>query len=276
MPHDPNRRKNFFFRWFNSVYEPTERVYVRVIRWMVQRSGVMVVIALALVGLAGWGLTRIPTGFIPTEDQGYVMIAVQLPDGASLERTERVMDEVTRIAPRHAGSRSTPLPSAASPRWTTTPRSPTPAWSTSCSRTGASAARARPREASTCTSPEELARIQEASALVLIPPPIQGLGVSGGFQMQVELTDGSYDFARLQEATDALVAAAKAQPAIQTAFTPFRAQVPQISVKVDRSQAETLDVPVGDVFDTLQSYLGSSLCQPVHPLRPQLHGLRAS
>ena len=105
---------------------------------------------------------------------------------------------------------------------------------------------------------QELSRIQEASAVVLIPPPIQGLGVSGGFQMQVELTDGSYDFSRLQQASDALVAAAKADPAIQNAFTPFRAQVPQIAVKVDRTQAETLGVAIGDVFDTLQSYLGSS------------------
>ncbi len=76
-PHDPSRKKNFFFRWFNSVYEPTERFYTRLIGWMVKRSGIMVVIALALVGLAGWGLTEIPTGFIPTEDQGYMMIAVQ-------------------------------------------------------------------------------------------------------------------------------------------------------------------------------------------------------
>ena len=94
--------------------------------------------------------------------------------------------------------------------------------------------------------------------MVLVPPPIQGLGLSGGFQMQVELTDGSYNFSRLQQAADALVAAAKAEPAIEAAITPFRAQVPQISFTVDRSQAETLGVPVGDVYDALQSYLGSS------------------
>ena len=95
---DPKRRKNIIFRWFNLAYDPTERAYVRLIRSMTRRSGLMVAIALILVGLAGWGLSRIPTGFIPTEDQGYVLIAVQLPDGASLERTDRVMDEVTRIA----------------------------------------------------------------------------------------------------------------------------------------------------------------------------------
>jgi hydrophobic/amphiphilic exporter-1 (mainly G- bacteria), HAE1 family len=256
-PHDPNRKKNLFFRWFNSVYEPTERRYVRLIRSMVQRSGVMVVIALALAGLAGWGLSRIPTGFIPIEDQGYVLIAVQLPDGASLVRTERVMDEVTRIARATPGVQDIIVLGGLS------------ALDNSASLANAGIAylvlkdwgeRGRGQDLRSIYMhlTKELAGVQEASAVVLIPPPIQGLGVSGGLQMQVELTDGSYDFSRLQQEADALVAAAKANPAIQTAFTPFRAQVPQIAVKVDRSQAETLGVAVGDVFDTLQSYLGST------------------
>jgi HAE1 family hydrophobic/amphiphilic exporter-1 len=255
--HDPNRRKNFFFRWFNSVYEPTERGYVRLIRVMVQRSGVMVVVALALAGLAGWGLSKIPTGFIPTEDQGYLLIAVQLPDGASLERTERVMDEVTRIAQATPGVQDVVALGGLS------------ALDNSASLANAGIAylvlkewgergRGQDLRSIYLHLSQELSRVQEASAVVLIPPPIQGLGVSGGFQMQVELTDGTYDFNRLQQETDALVTAVKADPAIQTAFTPFRAQVPQITVKVDRSQAETLGVAVGDVFDTLQSYLGSS------------------
>jgi HAE1 family hydrophobic/amphiphilic exporter-1 len=258
-PHDPHRKKNFFFRWFNSVYEPTERGYVRCIRLMVQRSGLMVVVALALAGLAGWGLSQIPTGFIPLEDQGYVLISVQLPDGASLNRTERVMDEVTRIARATPGVRDIIVLGGLS------------ALDSSASLANAGIAylvlkdwgergtgKGQDLRSIYLHLSQELSRIQEASAVVLIPPPIQGLGVSGGFQMQVELTDGSYDFSRLQQASDALVAAAKADPAIQNAFTPFRAQVPQIAVKVDRTQAETLGVAIGDVFDTLQSYLGSS------------------
>jgi HAE1 family hydrophobic/amphiphilic exporter-1 len=255
--HDPTRKKNFFFRWFNSVYEPTERAYVRLIRLMVQRSGLMVVIALALAGLAGWGLTKIPTGFIPTEDQGYVLIAVQLPDGASLDRTERVMDEITRISRATPGVQDVVALGGLS------------ALDNNASLANAGIVylilkdwgergRAQNLRSIYLHLSGELAKVQEASALVLIPPPIQGLGVSGGFQMQVELTDGSYDFSRLQQEADALVAAAKADPTIQSAFTPFRAQVPQIAVKVDRSQAETLGVAVGDVFDTLQSYLGST------------------
>ena len=256
-PHDPNRKKNFFFRWFNSAYEPTERFYVGLIRRMVQRSGIMVAIALGLAGLAGWGLSKIPTGFIPTEDQGYVMIAVQLPDGASLERTERVMDRVTQIALSTPGAASVVAIGGIS------------ALDNSASLANAGIMYLNLKDWSERKHGEDLksiyldltkklAEIQDASTLVLVPPPIQGLGLSGGFQMQLELTDGSYDFARLQEAGDGVVAAAKSDPVIQAAFTPFRAQVPQISVTVDRSQAETLNVAVGDVFDALQSYLGSS------------------
>ncbi len=255
--HDPNRKKNFFFRWFNSVYEPTERAYARLIRLMVQRSGLMVVVALALSGLAGWGLTRIPTGFIPIEDQGYVLVAVQLPDGASLDRTERVMDEITRMAQATPGVQDVVALGGLSALDN----------SSSLANAGmiylvlkdwSERGKGQDLRSLYLNLTKQLAQVQEANALVLIPPPIQGLGVSGGFQMQLELTDGSYDFTRLQQEADALVAAAKADPAIQTAFTPFRAQVPQIAVKVDRSQAETLGVAVGDVFDTLQSYLGST------------------
>ncbi len=255
--HDPNRKKNFFFRWFNSVYEPTERAYVGLIRSMVQRSGVMVVVALALAGLAGWGMTKIPTGFIPIEDQGYVLIAVQLPDGASLDRTERVMDQITRIARATPGVQDVVAIGGLS------------ALDNSSSLANAGMiylmlkdwkerGKSQDLRNTYAHLTKELAQVQEASALVLVPPPIQGLGVSGGFQMQVELTDGSFDFSRLQQEADALVAAAKANPTIQNAFTPFRAQVPQLAVKVDRSQAETLGVAIGDVFDTLQSYLGST------------------
>ncbi len=256
-PHDPNRRKNIFFRWFNSVYEPVERSYARLIRRMVQHSGRMVLIALALVVLAIWGLSRIPTGFIPTEDQGYLMVAVQLPDGASLERTERAMDEITKIGRGIPGVDRTiaiggisPLDNSASLANAGIIYVMLKDWSQ----------RGKGEDLKTIyqTFSRKLAKFQDASTLVLVPPPIQGLGLSGGFQMQVELTDGSFDFVRLQQAADDIVAAARTNAAVQAAFTPFRSQVPQISVNVDRSEAETLDVPVGDVYETLQTYLGSS------------------
>jgi HAE1 family hydrophobic/amphiphilic exporter-1 len=100
--------------------------------------------------------------------------------------------------------------------------------------------------------------MQEARTRLLVPPPIQGLGAANGFQMQVEQTDGSYDFARLQDATDKIVQEVNAAPEIQNAFTAFRANVPQLSLTVNRAQAATLNVDVGDVYNMLQSSLGST------------------
>ncbi len=256
-PHDPNHKKNFFFRAFNAIYEPSERFYTRMIRSMVRFSGLMVFIALILVGIAGWGLMKIPTGFIPTEDQGYMMISAQLPDGASLERTERAMDKITEIASGVPGVEHTIVIGGISPLDNSASLANTGIVYLMLKDWGQRGAGEDMRSIYRNLT-GKLADVPEAATLVLIPPPIQGLGLSGGFQMQVELTDGSYDFTRLQRATDALVSSAKTNPAIQAAFTPFRSQTPQLSVTVDRAQAETLDVPVGDVYETIQSYLGST------------------
>ena len=224
---------------------------------MVQRSERMVLIALALVVIAGWGLTRIPTGFIPTEDQGYVMVSVQLPDGASLERTERVMDEVVRISQEIPGVDHAIAVGGISPLDNSASLANAGIIYLTLKDWGERGKSENLKNIYLGLS-KKLAQLQDASTMVLIPPPIQGLGLSGGFQMQVELTDGSYDFTRLQQSADAVVAGARSNRVIQVAFTPFRAQVPQFTVTVDRSQAQTLGVPVGDVYDTLQAYLGSS------------------
>ncbi len=254
---DPKKKKNIFFRGFNAVYEPMERAYTRLIQRMVQRSGFMALIALALVGVAGWGLMHVPTGFIPTEDQGYVMVAVQLPDGASLERTEGVMDKIVRLGREVPGVAQSIAIGGISPLEN----------NASLANSGivyfllkdwGERGKGEDLRSIYENLNRKLVNFQDASTLVLVPPPIQGLGLSGGFQMQVELTDGTYDFVRLQQAANAITDRAKTNPAIRMALTPFRAQVPQIAVKVDPSRAETLKVPVGDVYGTLQTYLGSS------------------
>ena len=102
-PPKPPERRNFFSRAFNAVYGALERAYARLIGGMVHRSGVMVALALILVGVAIWGLTRVPTAFLPTEDQGYVIVAAQLPDGASKERTDRVLQQIQGMASKIPG-----------------------------------------------------------------------------------------------------------------------------------------------------------------------------
>jgi HAE1 family hydrophobic/amphiphilic exporter-1 len=100
--------------------------------------------------------------------------------------------------------------------------------------------------------------ILEANTIVLPPPPIQGIGNAGGFTMEIELRDGSVDFSKLQYAADRVVNDAKTQSAVQMAFTTFRASVPKLKAVVDRTKAETLGVTVGQVFQALESYLGST------------------
>ena len=256
-PVDPHRKKNIFFRWFNSVYEPVERWYVRLIRFMVERSGRMAAIAMVLIGLAGWGLTRVPTGFIPTEDQGYAMVTVQLPDGASLQRTEKVLDELARLCKENPAVDRTIAIGGLSPLDN----------NASLSNAGILylmlkdwSARGKGQDLLSIykSLSARLSRYQDARTMVLVPPPIQGLGLSGGFQMQVELTDGSYDFVRLQHAAEEIVARASADPAIRIVLTPLRASVPQVTIQVGKTQAQNLGVAIGDVYSTVQTYLGSS------------------
>jgi hydrophobic/amphiphilic exporter-1 (mainly G- bacteria), HAE1 family len=254
---DPGRKKNWFFRGFNAVYEPLERRYVGVIRFMVERSRRMALIALFLIGLAIWGLTCVPTGFIPTEDQGYAMVTVQLPDGASLERTQRVMDAVAGACRGNPAVDRTIMIGGVSPL------------DNNASLANAGIIYLMFKDWSLRKKGEDLKSIyadltarlksySDARTMVLVPPPIQGLGLSGGFQMQLELTDGSFDFERLQAAADTVVAEARKDPAIKLALTPLRASVPQVTIGVEKTQASTFGLNVGDVYSTVQAYLGSS------------------
>jgi HAE1 family hydrophobic/amphiphilic exporter-1 len=254
---DRSRRKNIFFRTFNVLYSHAEKFYVRQIHRVVRRSEIMVAIGLLLIGLAGWGLTRIPTSFIPTEDQGYVMVTVQLPDSASLERTESLMDRLTKICQERPAVEHTiaigglsPLDANASLANAGIVYLMLKDWS---KRPKGEDLRSIYNELSA-----RLANYQDAKTMVIVPPPIQGLGLSGGFQMQLELTDGSFDLPRLQAVTEEIIAEAKTSPVIRMALTPLRASVPQISINVNETQAETLGVVVGDIYQTMQSYLGSS------------------
>jgi HAE1 family hydrophobic/amphiphilic exporter-1 len=174
-PRDPGAKKAVFFRWFNAVYEPLERRYVRVIRFMVERSRRMAAIALVLIGLAGWGLTRVPTGFLPTEDQGYAMIAVQMPDGASLERTQRVLDEVSKIGLDTPGAAHAIAIGTGGPRRSGRGRVARQRRSCiSCSRAGSERGKrgSRPSPRISAASSRKVRRRTPASS----SRPIQGLG----------------------------------------------------------------------------------------------------
>ncbi len=256
-PPVPPERRNFFFRGFNAVYDRFERGYSRVIGGMVARSGLMCVIALAVIGGAGYGLSRIPTGFLPIEDQGYVLVMVQLPDGASLVRTQRVLDQVSEIAGKNPAVENVIAISGVS------------ALDNNSTLPNAGVAYVVLKDWSVRGKGEDLlslfqqfnrdfAVITEARIVVFPPPPIQGIGNAAGFAMQIELRDGSFDLTKLQSVTNAVVKDAQTQSGLQRVTTSYRSTVPQMKVDVDRAKAETLQVSIDDVFATLGAYLGSS------------------
>ncbi|HEV7440191.1 MAG TPA: efflux RND transporter permease subunit [Methylobacterium sp.] len=255
----PPEQRNAFYRAFNRVYDRAEGAYARLIARMVHRSGLMVLAALLLIGLAGCGLSRLPTAFLPTEDQGYVLIGAQLPDGASKERTDAVMQRISTLAKETPGvdqvlmiSGISVLDNSASLANAGVAYVVLKSWDERGKATGQDLRSLYER------LNRSLEQIEGAITVVLVPPPIQGIGNASGFTMQVELRDGAFDYPLLESLARTIVANGGAQSALQRLNTSFRAGVPQLSVAVDRVKAEALGVTVGQVFATLSGYVGSA------------------
>jgi HAE1 family hydrophobic/amphiphilic exporter-1 len=256
-PPVPESQRNFFYRGFNAGYARVERAYASLIHHMVDHAGVMTVIAFIIIAAAGWGLARIPTGFLPIEDQGYLLVAVQLPDGASLERTQKALSEVSKIA--HADDAVDHVVTIAG----------VSALDNSAVLANAGVAYVVLKDWSKRANLLELfprlskafETVDEAQVLMFPPPPIQGIGNAGGFAMQIELRDGSTDFVKLQSVTSAIVGNAQSQSALQHVSTTFRATAPQVRIDVDRAKAQTVHVSVDQVFNTLATYFGSTYVQ---------------
>lgn len=255
-PPKPPAERNLFYRVFNAAYGWMERHYARLVGVIVKRSGLFVCGTLVLVAVAVFGLSRIPTGFLPLEDQGYFLVAVKLPDGASLQRTQAAMRHIASLLGKVPGvdrvvtiSGISPLDNSAQLADGGVAYVVLKDWS---KRGPGEDLRGLYQ-----TLSNTLAPVQEAQVLVIPPPAIQGIGNTGGFTMQVELRDNSLDWAKLQTAADQLVAAANGQSGLQHVSTTFRANVPQYEVTVDRTKAETLQVAVPDLFNVLSYALGS-------------------
>ncbi len=255
----PPEQRNLFYRGFNRAYGGLERGYAGLIGRMARHSLLMVALALVLAGLGVWGVMRLPTAFIPIEDQGYVVVGVQLPDGASLERTQRALGEVTRIARATPGVDQTVAIAGISVLDNNASLASAGADYVILKDWGARG-RAKGEDLRTIALhiQSELDRLPDALGFVIVPPPIQGIGNASGFTMEVELRDGSFDWAKLQRLARAMVARAQSQTGLQRVIAPFRADVPAIEVDVDRTKTETLNVPVSDVFAALADYVGSS------------------
>jgi HAE1 family hydrophobic/amphiphilic exporter-1 len=201
----------------------------------------------------------VPTGFLPVEDQGYLIAIMQLPDGASLERTQKALDKVQEIAGKTPGVKKVITIAGIS------------ALDNSVTLANGGVAylilddwSERGKHKGQAMLPlftglnQALAQIEEARVLVMPPPAIQGIGNAAGFTMQIELRDGSFDLAKLQSVVDTIVANALTQSGLQLAMSSFRAGVPQYTIEVDRVKTQAVHLTIDQVFSALASYLGSS------------------
>ena len=251
----PYKGKNIFTRAFDFFYKPVEWLYTWIVGQLLRVWWLVLVVFVGLATFTGWWYQRTPTGFLPTEDQGYVIIAVQLPDAASLDRTREVIDKMNAIFANTEGVKhwfvlggfslldgtNSSNAATAFAAWTDWSERTTPELS---------------QEALVNRLRGEFAKIQEPFVLVLVPPSIQGLGVAGGFQMQVEDREG-VGANVLQERTQAIIDEAKKRPEIGGAASTYRAGVPQLYLNIDRVKAERMGVMLDDIFATLQANLGS-------------------
>jgi HAE1 family hydrophobic/amphiphilic exporter-1 len=248
-----------FARAFEAVYRPVERGYTWCVRKLLRVWPTMLLLALGLAAFTGWLYNRTPTGFLPEEDQGWVLIAVQLPDSASADRTREVIERMNTVFAKYRDNGTVDgwfvLGGFSMLDQTMAPNAATAfaAWTDWSKRT-------KPNEQQAALVRDmqmEFAQMREARVIVIVPPAIMGLGFAGGFQMQIEDREAVGPDA-LEERTLALVEEARKRPEISPAiFTTFRPGVPQVYLRIDREKAEKMGVKMNDVFSTLQANLGS-------------------
>ncbi len=249
-------RRNFFFRAFNWTYGKGQALYLRALGLVVRRAVLMLPVFVVLAAVAYLGFESLPTGFLPTEDQGYAMLSVQLPDSASKPRTDAVAAKIGRRLAVMEGVQGYVAVSGYSLLDGANAANSAAFWiifEPWEERTGPAVS----FEGMMGRLWQEAFAIQEASVFAFPPPAIIGLGEAGGFQMQLQ-DRGNLGLSALEQTTREMVQDGNSQPGLARVFSMFRANVPQLFVKVDRTQAKSLDVPLSAVFDTLQTYLGST------------------
>jgi multidrug efflux pump len=247
----------WFFRLFNRAFSATTTGYSRIVARLLRLAAVVLVVYAGLLFLTGLGFKTVPGGFIPTQDQGYLIILAQLPDGASLQRTGVAQEQISEIVRKIPGVAHTVEIGGYSGLDGTTRTNACTVFATLQEFPDRENDPARSGTAILGAIRRQVSRIPDALVLAFPPPPVRGVGNAGGFKLQIE-DRRSAGLAALYAATNAVIAKASEQPGMAGLFTSYRFNVPQVYLDIDRKKAETLNVPVNAVFDALQTYLGSS------------------
>jgi multidrug efflux pump len=245
----------WFFRLFNRFFGRASGGYGNLVTHTLRSSAIAVVVYAGLIGLTILGFSRVPAGFVPTQDKGYLVSFAQLPNGATLDRTEDVIRRMSDIALKHPGvQNAVAFPGLSINGFTNSPNS------------GIVFATLKPSEER--KSPElsanaiaadlnkQYGSIQEAFIAIFPPPPVQGIGTVAGFKLYIE-DRGGMGLESLYKETTATLQKGNQTPDLVGVFSSFDINVPQIDSHVDREKAKTYGIPLSDVFDTMQVYLGS-------------------
>jgi hydrophobe/amphiphile efflux-1 (HAE1) family protein len=246
----------WFFRLFNRAFDFTARGYGRAVGWTVRRPAIPMLVYVALIVVGIIAFQRTPTGFIPKQDMGYLITMVQLPDGASVERSTEVVNRAVETIRNHRGVAHAISYSG----YSGTTRSNSPNY-------GSIFIMPKPFHERRIHGPTadqlqaelqaELSKISDAVIFVIAPPPVRGLGTAGGFKFLVQDRAG-YGYKELQSATDALLAECAKDPDLSNVFTTYRATTPQLYADIDRVKASMLNVPIASIFESMQINLGSA------------------
>lgn len=241
-----------FARKFNELFDKLASRYGKFTAKAVRALLMVSIVYAGLIGMAAWRFTDTPTGFIPAQDQNYVIVAIQLPPGSSLQRTDEVLRKAQELALENSAVRGTVAFGGLDG-----------ATFTNASNAAAMFVTLDPqseREDSDAIANElrgSFAAITTANLLVIPPPPVSGIGTGGGFKMLIEDRGGA-GLAALEKVSFAMMMEANKSPEIAGSFTTFNTGTPRIYADIDRERAERLGVPVERIFSTLGTYLGST------------------
>jgi multidrug efflux pump subunit AcrB len=251
-----NRVLGWSFRAFNRAFDASTALYTRAVGGLLRVSGLVLAVYGGLLLLTYYSFTTTPTGFIPQQDKGYLLVNVQLPDAASAERTQQVMRRIEEIAITSPGvshtvaiSGQSILLGANAPNFGAMYVMLDDFHHRTSPDLSGDAIAARLQSALMDGVPEGVVNVFGA-------PPVEGLGTAGGFKIVLE-DRGDSGLPALQDAADRVVAAGNADPGLQGLFTGFRANTPWLDLDIDRTQAQRMGVSMGEVFNALQVYLGS-------------------
>jgi multidrug efflux pump len=243
-----------FFRVFNKVFARGSESYGKGVGKVIGHKVAMLVIYGVLLAAAGLMAKIVPGGFVPAQDKDYLVSIVQLPNGASLERTEKVIREMADITLKQPGVESAvEYPGMSVNGFMNSSSAGVLFVVLKPSKTRHKGETANEIVAALNT---KFGAIKDAQIAVFPPPPVLGLGALGGFKLQIE-DRGALGYEALNSATQAFLKKAAQAPELGPSFSSYQINVPQLNVDLDRVKAKQLGVDITDVFDTMQIYLGS-------------------